>query len=134
SLVVLRILMILYSLQVKRKSKQMALLVQENNFSVGESNHRIKNNLQLIISLIGSEIYKSNHATQESVHISEKINAIAALHQQLYLSVDKRKVSLKKYFSSIEQSFKIGLIQDSVDFSIETEDFDIPTDKAVYIG
>src|SRR5690606_4649784 len=78
--------------------------------------------------------YKSNHAKKELIHISEKINAIAALHQQLYLSVDKGKVSLKNYFSSIEQNFRIGLIQDSVDFSIETDDIEIPTDKAVYIG
>src|SRR5690606_3981919 len=54
--------------------------------------------------------------------------------QQLYLSVDKENISLKKYFSSIEQNFKIGMIQDSVEFSIETEAIEIPTDKAVYIG
>lgn len=134
SLLIISIFIALYMFSVKRKNKQLHKLVKENEFLLGESNHRIKNNLQLIISLIDRELHKSDHAKQELSQISDQINAIATLHQQLYLSENKENVSFKKYLGSIEENFKSGLSQNSVDFSEESEDFEVPIDKAIYIG
>lgn len=127
-------IIIIYTYKTKRKNKLLAKLLEENEFLASESNHRIKNNLQLIVSLIGREVYKSNQSQKELLQISEKINAIAALHQQLYISEKKDIISLKSYMDSIEQNLRSGLIQESVKFTMEIEDFEVPIDRAVYVG
>lgn len=128
------LLIVTYSYITSRKNKQLAKLIKENEFLIGESNHRIKNNLQLIISLIGREIYKSDTAKSELQGISEKINSIAALHQQLYINESKKSISVKDYLKSIENNFKSGLIQEGVQLTLEVEDFEMPVDKSVYLG
>jgi two-component sensor histidine kinase len=133
-LLVITLSIIFYSLKIKRKNKRLAELLVENEFLVGESNHRIKNNLQLIISLIGREVYKTNQQQSELIQISEKINAIAALHQQLYLTDKMDIISIKSYMDSIEQNLRSGLIQESVKLTMEIEDFEVPIDRAVYVG
>jgi two-component sensor histidine kinase len=133
-LLVIILLIVIYSFITSRKNRQLAKLIKENEFLVGESNHRIKNNLQLIISLIGREIYKSDTAKQELQGISEKINSIAALHQQLYINESKKSISVKDYLKSIESNFKSGLIQEEVQLILEIEDFEMAVDKSVYLG
>lgn len=133
-LLLLVITLSVFMLISKKKNKLLKNLLKENEFLIGESNHRIKNNLQLIISLIGREIYKSDSAKQELQGISEKINSIAALHQQLYINESKKSISVKDYLRSIESNFKSGLIQENVLLTLEVDDFDMPVDKSVYLG
>ncbi|MCB0801830.1 MAG: sensor histidine kinase [Flavobacteriales bacterium] len=133
-LVTITLFIIFYSYKTKRKNKLLAKLVNENNFLIGESNHRIKNNLQLIISLIGREIYKSDQAKNELREVSEKINTIAALHQLLYVKDTKDKISLKSYLKSIEDNFNSGFIEDGIKLSLEVEDFEMPIERSVYLG
>lgn len=72
-----------------------------------ESNHRIKNNLQMIISML--EFSSKDLEDKESLafkRMSGKIHTISALHKHLYLDVHNEKVALDTYFLDIIDSYQ----------------------------
>jgi two-component sensor histidine kinase len=133
-LFVIILLTITFFIKSVRKNKLLAKLMKENDFLVGESNHRIKNNLQLIISLIGREIYKGKNDEKTLDEISEKINSIATLHKQLYLDKSKEEIEIKKYIEEILQNFETYFIKNNIKLSTNLVPFSLSMDKAVYLG
>ena len=72
-----------------------------------ESNHRIKNNLQMIISML--EFTKKGLGKSDTEIIqsmSGKIQTISALHKYLYVDVHNEHVDLNIYFSEILRHYK----------------------------
>lgn len=76
-----------------------------------ESNHRIKNNLQMIISML--EYTKKGAKNQDPRfvrNISNKIKTISALHKHLYLDVHNGLVELDAFFEEVIKHYEaIGL-------------------------
>lgn len=118
----------------RRKNRQLAKLVKENEFLVGESNHRIKNNLQLIISLIGREIYKSKESENSLREISDKITSIATLHQHLYQSDAKEQIQIKDYLNSIIENFKNLNYFHQIEIEVAIDSIELQIDRSVYLG
>ena len=118
----------------RRKNIQLSKLLKENSFLIGESNHRIKNNLQLIVPLIGRELYKSKKTNPELQEISDKIKTIAVLHQHLYVNDSREKISIPVYLKSIEKNIKSALIEDEIELNLQVDDFELPIEKSVYLG
>lgn len=131
---VITLVIIYYTYKTNKKNKLLANLIKENNFLIGESNHRIKNNLQLIISLIGRKIFKSKKSNPELLEIADKIKSIAALHQHLYINDSKEKIAIGNYLKSIQNIMKSSLIDDGIQLNIEIKEFEIDIEKAVYLG
>jgi two-component sensor histidine kinase len=121
---------------INKKNKKLENLLKENQFLLGESNHRIKNNLQLIIALIALEDDESD--TQESMtklnDITVKIESIASLHQKLYTSEDKNLVELKSYLNDIISNLKIYFAKRKISISCNVEDVSLSVDKCMYLG
>ncbi len=71
-----------------------------------ESNHRIKNNLQMIISMLEYTKKQSKNLDPKFVmSISSKIRTISALHKHLYLDVHNGLVELSTFFSEITEHY-----------------------------
>lgn len=119
----------------ERKLKRAVKKANEKyHLLIVESNHRIKNNLQMIISMLE---YSSKDVTGKDSfalkRISGKIQTISALHKHLYLDVHNEKVDLKTYFDEI-----ISLYQNISNnrFKIDTEinKISIPSERIIYFG
>lgn len=99
-----------------------------------ESNHRIKNNLQMIISMLeyASRGLKNKDSTAFK-NMSGKIQTISALHKHLYLDVHNERVALDSYFNDI-----IGLYKDmsSKEYKINRSVSEclIQSERIVYFG
>lgn len=91
----------------KRTNKELQFLSSQNGFLLSEANHRINNNLQLIIILITVQLNKiPDSEGEEMKKILKKINSIATLHRHLYQSGDKRHVNSYKYLKDIQIGFR----------------------------
>ncbi|MDP5093510.1 MAG: sensor histidine kinase, partial [Polaribacter sp.] len=89
---------------IKKKKLATNLDISNKNFQLLliESNHRIKNNLQMILSMVNfssDEVSKSENKALNN--ISSKIQIISALHKHLYIDVKSEFVSLPLYFEEI---------------------------------
>ncbi|MGY6561282.1 MAG: sensor histidine kinase [Luteibaculaceae bacterium] len=119
----------------KRDARKLRILLAENEFLLGESNHRIKNNLQLIISLLARETDNQDGIEISKLQeIASKIESISTLHQQLYKAADKKSVDLKNYLEDILENFQGLMLDNKVDKSVICDNQIISIEKAMYFG
>lgn len=129
------IVLIFYNRKINFKNRKLDKLSNENEFLLSEANHRINNNLQLIIILISEELKKSDDVDSSNfTKILSKVESISTLHRHLYKSENKRKINIADYLNEIQSNF-IELFNENnieVDFKVEPQQID--TDLAMYFG
>lgn len=119
----------------KNSNKELRILSSENEFLMAEANHRINNNLQLIIILISDQIEKLNKSESKKIKkILVKINSIATLHRHLYKSNNKREVSIEKYLKDIESSFSDLFKENNIVSRFNVDLLALEIDDAMYLG
>lgn len=119
----------------QKSNKELRTLSAENEFLLSEANHRINNNLQLIIILINNQLEKSDNSENiEIKKILNKISSIATLHRHLYKSKDKKKIEIKDYLNDIYLNFSELFKQNNIISNFEVASFKINIDEAMYIG
>lgn len=135
-IMILIVILIAYFLRKSNSTnKKLQFLSQQNEFLLSEANHRINNNLQLIIILITAQISKiSENESEEINKILKKINSIATLHRHLYQSEDKRKVDSYKYLKDIQISFADVFLENKIKANFKIEPIDLSADVSMYLG
>jgi two-component sensor histidine kinase len=84
---------------------QLKLINEEKTVMLKEIHHRVKNNLQVVMSLLrlqSNEIkdQQTRHHLAESVH---RISAMALIHEKMYQSETLSKIDLKGYLNSLAE-------------------------------
>ncbi len=134
-LIVFGIIVYLFS-RLKTKNKFLRRALEERKLLIREIHHRVKNNLQMISSMLYLQS-KNLHLPEENMTIGilndmrSRIKSMALVHQKLYLEKDFGVVDVKLYtddllqniFSSLEN--KNGLKNMEID--IEPLQMDIDT-------
>ncbi|RTL59022.1 MAG: hypothetical protein EKK37_11955 [Sphingobacteriales bacterium] len=89
-------------------------LLEEKEFLLKEIHHRVKNNLQLIISLLNSQsAFLTNNEAILAIRDSQRrIQAVSLIHQKLYQSGSIDSVDLKPYITELitdlEETFNVN--------------------------
>jgi two-component sensor histidine kinase len=70
----------------RRAEKAMHQLIEEKTVLLNELDHRVKNNLQVLLALIGLEIRRCGdaEARQPLERLKRRLSALATVHRQLY--------------------------------------------------
>jgi len=111
----------------------LQISLQEKEMLVQEVYHRVKNNLQIIISLIDLQAGDiTDPKLRELIHdFRQRIQAIALVHQQLYQSRERQHLQLDQYvhslLGSVLQSFQSSSYRISFDVNVEPCLLDIDT-------
>lgn len=121
--------------QVKEKTKELQQAFEEKNLLLKELNHRVKNNMQTIISLIRLQ---TNEIKEESIKkifetTYNRINAMSKLHE-LFDSKDKlSNINANIYLQNLIDELKSGFESENIkiNFDIQTT---IKIEDAVYCG
>lgn len=120
---------------ISSKNKKLKELSSENEFLLGEANHRIKNNLQLIISLIAQEINKTKDEVPAALlNIRTRIESIATLHHHLYVNEEKKVIQLDDYLTAVCQNLNNLLKENDIKTDINIEATYCQVNAAVYFG
>ena len=118
---------------VSIKTKELQNSLAKEELLHKELNHRVKNNFQMILSLIKLQILNSSNDTtkKELTTIQNRINSIAHLYEILQIDTHKPQKTLE-YFQAItnhiEQSFKADI---KIIYHIGIE---LSTDRLIYCG
>jgi two-component sensor histidine kinase len=100
--VILTVVVVILFLKKKRLAKKLVISNEKFQMLMVESNHRIKNNLQMILSLVDYSNDKANKSETKTLNkISRKIQTIGVLHKHLYIDEHNEFVSLDIYFAEI---------------------------------
>ncbi len=93
----------------KAEQERLQLLLAEKDALLKEVHHRVKNNLQVVTSMLRLEAGRSNVADTKSVlgEMQARIRAMAVLHETLYNSGTFASVDLGAYLRQLSmQAFK----------------------------
>ncbi len=124
----------------KQKRKKEKLIQQLNELNknyellMKESNHRIKNNLLMIVSFLQITGLKASKEEQKLLgKIQSKIEAISALHKLLRFENHNELVSVRKYIFEVISYFK-SIDKNDMIFDVEVDDVTIPSEDLIYLG
>jgi two-component sensor histidine kinase/CheY-like chemotaxis protein len=122
----------------KRAEEQIKASLKEKEVLLREIHHRVKNNLQIISSLLQlqSAYVESKHDLRIFRESQNRIKSMALIHQKLYQSQDLAKINLAEYIRSLArhlfQSF--GIDSEAISLEISAQDIVLGIDTAVPCG
>lgn len=96
--------------------------IQKQSILLSEIHHRVKNNLQLVISLLTLHGHNTNNPSVKNYldDLSRKVFSIALIHEQLYRSGDFEKIDTKEYLKELVTNFQI-LQENKTHIEIQTD-------------
>lgn len=125
----------------KRKIQEELLQqsLNDKELLLKEIHHRVKNNLQIISSLLNLQSNYNSDSEKKLFHETQnRIKTLALVHEMLYNSTDIQNIPLEKYLSSLvillHQSFYNPSQQIHLDFNCEIKDRSIDIDSMIPIG
>ncbi len=143
-IVIITLLLIYFYINSRKKRmllrKQNALITQAHKDIknlMRESHHRIKNNLQVISSLLKmqSKSVDSIEAKASLVEAFNRIKTIALLHQKLQGTDNFNEINLKEFLNQLISAIKASMsINQNIRFMAEIESINMDTDKAISLG
>ena len=119
---------------VNEKTKHLQRSLEEKDILYKELNHRVKNNLAMIISLIKLQISKStNSMTKEELYTTKnRINSIYNLYENLNLQNMDTESSVKEYLKNIEDSIRVNSNKNiTIKYNIE---YNLDLEQLIYCG
>jgi two-component sensor histidine kinase/putative methionine-R-sulfoxide reductase with GAF domain len=122
----------------KNAEEQVRESLREKEILLQEINHRVKNNLQIISSLLNLQ---SRDISDERVLRSfqtgqDRIGAMAMVHEKLYQSDDLARIDFEEYLRSLSSSLmsSYGLTSRNIDLEINAENVLLGVDTAIPCG
>ncbi|GGM96611.1 hypothetical protein GCM10010967_32900 [Dyadobacter beijingensis] len=84
------------------KNTKLEQLVREKDWLVKEIHHRVKNNLQTIISLLESQaLYLKDGALEAVLDSQHRVFAMSLIHQKLYLVENSSTINMQVYIEEL---------------------------------
>ncbi len=124
--------------RVELKNRLIDQSLYEKEILLKEIHHRVKNNLQIISSLLNLQSHRiEDEKAIETLNVSrDRIQAIALVHQKLYQSKDLSKVDFKAYLNDLLDQQKSAYSSLSSKLMIESNciDLRLSLDVAVPLG
>jgi len=122
---------------IEGKNKRLELLLNENDWLIKEVHHRVKNNLQIITSLLNSQsAYLEDGAALDAILKSKgRVESISLIHQKLYRTENQSSIYMPDYVQDLVQYLKDSFVEDqSVLFDLSIGPIDLDVSDAVPIG
>jgi PAS domain S-box-containing protein len=120
----------------RRIQRDLQASVAEKELMLKEIHHRVKNNLQIISSLLSlqsSSIHDPTDVTLfgESV---DRIRSMALIHDRLYKSPDLAGIEFREYIESLVTSLFHSYGRPAVSFNTDVQDVRLSIDTAIPFG
>lgn len=131
---------IVFLRDISEKKKQEAKILEaltEKEILLNEVHHRVKNNLQIISSLVYLQSLKIKNASVKDYfdQVLNRIKTIALVHEHLYQAKDYSKVDFMEYISELISIVKETYYNPNTDINVVVESHaKIKFEKAIYCG
>ena len=115
--------------KIEKQNQEKALLLKEIH-------HRVKNNLQVVSSLLElqSDTLEDPAAIDAALEGQSRVKSIALIHQKLYQTEHLDRIDFKDYVEQLVGSIAETYEQQSVSKNIEIEKISLDIDTAIPVG
>jgi PAS domain S-box-containing protein len=118
-------------IQLKRSLEEKVVLLKEVH-------HRVKNNLQIISSLLclQSEYIKDKKIVEVFLETQNRVMSMATIHELLYQSDDVASIELGNYIHNLVNELfnSYEAVSNDISLEINVEDISLDLDKAIPCG
>ena len=122
---------------ITQKNDQLQHYLTEKEWLLKEIHHRVKNNLQIVMSLLNSQsAYIDNEPALTAIHDSQhRVHAMSLIHQKLYNSENLSSIDMSIYIrelvSYLSESFVTG---QRIRFELNVDSLELDVSQAVPLG
>lgn len=146
------VFLILNNSYVKKREEELALInvkinnqnvvieqsLKEKELLIKEIHHRVKNNLQIVTSMLSLQIGKINDERTESIlqEAKQRISSIALTHQMLYQKDNLTNINFGEYVEKLVRQIELSLPKTFIELvtNIGCRDKMLSIDSAVPLG
>ncbi|MCF7927946.1 MAG: PAS domain S-box protein [Spirochaetales bacterium] len=115
----------------KQNEEDLKKALEEKDYLMKELNHRVKNNLNLVTSLID---LKASETDEDLSDILNQVNAIRLIHEKLHQGEDVNKISIRQYLSDLLETVFSSFHNKDVEIHIDAADIALETKKTIPLG
>ncbi len=120
------------------KNKKISQTLKDREILLKEVHHRVKNNLQIVSSLLRLQHKFGDHKSSEEIlqEIQNKIQAMAIIHERLYKSSDLSFIDLQTYLDNLLNYFRTSydLPKQNITISAAVDTINLDMDYLVPCG
>ncbi len=127
---------ILVEKEVMIKTKELKKALKEKTILLRELHHRVKNNLQLILSItrLQQNVSHNSHIKSELEKLQRRIGSIAKTHEILCENDDISNVDMNEYIGALCEEIENSLIYSDIKINLKIENVFLPLREAIYVG
>ena len=122
----------------KRAEEQIKAALEEKKVLLKEIHHRVKNNMQVISSLLRlqSRQVKDKADLELFTNSLSRVRAMALIHEKLYLSLDLARINFVEYARSLTRNLfsEYGINPEAVTVKIDINDVFLNANTAIPCG
>ncbi|MEQ8237773.1 MAG: histidine kinase dimerization/phosphoacceptor domain -containing protein [Cyclobacteriaceae bacterium] len=122
-------------LRLRKKTMDLNKALFKNKVLLKEVNHRVKNNLQLVVNLLAIEKLNNPSLSAQMDSLNARIMSIAKVHEELY-HVDEGHIDLKYYLKDLIDQIVAAVFhdKDQINVIFQSENIRIDSSKALLVG
>jgi two-component system, sensor histidine kinase PdtaS len=121
--------------EVARRTEELQRSVREKEVLLREVHHRVKNNLQMIASMLRLTARKAALDSQPIfADVARRVTAIGQAYNQLYRVGEVSALNLAEYIDTLAQGVAAGFGAPRVALRIELEQITVDIDTALPVG
>lgn len=119
-----------------QKEQAIKAALKEKDLLLGEIHHRVKNNLQIVHSLLDMQAGRTlDPRSAEALRDSQnRIQSMALIHQTLYQSRDFGSVDFSRFLHTLVISLQGSYSRQDLRFEVIAEAVQLPIDRAIPCG
>jgi PAS domain S-box-containing protein len=124
--------------RVETRTRELEAALRDREVLLQEVHHRVKNNLQVIASLINMQVRALGGGAGRDalVECGTRVEAMALIHEKLYQSQDYSRVAFSEYARTLAASVfhATGISPHGIALDLAIEDLSLSVDRAIPCG
>lgn len=122
--------------EIDHKNEALQKLVIEKESLMQEIHHRVKNNLQIVMSLLNSQssTLKNKEAFDAIQKSQHRLYAISLLHKKLYRTDVVREIEMENYINDLLHNFRDTFDMQQIIFEVDLDSLFLDEAQAVSVG
>ncbi|HML04517.1 MAG TPA: histidine kinase dimerization/phosphoacceptor domain -containing protein [Methanobacterium sp.] len=121
--------------EVIETEKELRKSLKEKEMLIREVNHRVKNNMQIISSLLSLQ---SRYLDEEVLDVykesQNRVRTMALVHEKLHQSKDLKSVNLAEYIKNLVYNLSSSYGTHSIEFKIDVDPISLDSDTVIPLG
>lgn len=121
---------------VDDRTLDLQTALDQKTMLLHEVDHRVKNNLQLISSLIQLQLRRSDEpVVREALRgVLDRVGAISTVHRRLFQSEDVRRFDVAEFVSDLIEDLSAGAADRGIRFELDLEPVFVSSGKAAPVS